>query len=142
MWGSWLGALPRFVEINDALGVLRIRPDNLIIRAVIGVVGLVALWRTSKKGDIDGQIITAVITSLLISPHGVRYDLAVVAPALMAMVGEKQWRSIPALLVLTFLIRHWPGLAITVLLIALPLPDLGRIARLAAYRYWPPKRKV
>jgi len=142
IWVAWLTALPRFIEINDALGIRRVRPDDFLVRALVGAVGLAALWKTSKKGDIDGQITTAVITALLISPHGVRYDLAVAAPALMAMVREKQWRSIPALLVLTFLIRHWPELAITVLLIALPLPDLRGIARLAAHRYWPINRKA
>ena len=57
---------------------------------------------------------------LLCAPHGASYETALVAPATLALVLERNWRSVPAVSFLIGAVGSWPILAGFIAVTTLP----------------------
>lgn len=96
MWAAWLKALavfPAIVERNHSylfgatplmMGrTLQFSPTVLGLLQAAGIVlGCIAVWRAFQSNDLAERLAAFVGGCLLASPYGMRYEIAMMAPAL------------------------------------------------------------
>ncbi|WP_332774122.1 glycosyltransferase family 87 protein [Phenylobacterium sp.] len=134
-WMDWLAALPRFARlVADDPGLMRnvITPVGALVRMGVQGPALAAaqaacvlaaaalVWWTFRRPSSPGQRLTALIgAGLLITPYAMQYEIAVIAPAVVALAvpaGDSRWLYyVLALLLLSLML---PGLVILLGLLA------------------------
>jgi hypothetical protein len=115
IWSDWLGSLPDFLAINQKMGITGVGPSALPLKVMLFPVAILLTARAFRTGDTAVQIITLFGGALLCSPHSVRYDLVIVAPAALALVLRREWTAIVSAIFLTGLLTSWPGLLLLLL---------------------------
>ncbi len=125
IWMDWINALPEFLRLNAQMGIMNVGPASPWMRALLGLSGLGLIWRAFRRDDIETQIVAVLGLAFLCSPHSKAYDLAVLAPAALAVIVRRGWwKGLPSIYFLTGLVSQWVGLLMFMLLTQFPLPNL------------------
>jgi hypothetical protein len=126
VWLTWIHALPGFLALNDALLYEKqLLHLPLWAKAVALPIGAFLTWKAFREAGPAEQMLAAVGTVLVVSPHVMWYEPAVLAPAAMALLLKRDWRVVPATIFLA-----WFGSAIALgILLTTKLDPLRR--------FWP-----
>jgi hypothetical protein len=89
LWDDWLSVFNSFDPIEaygatPAMAAKTLRLPVLPVQIVGAVAGIWVIWTGFKREDIDARLLAFVTASLLVSPYGIRYDLAVLSPVFAA----------------------------------------------------------
>jgi hypothetical protein len=99
-WRDWLAVLPlhRAWEARMHLKSVSLAPDaGLPARiALVAIGGAVVAW-LFRRGDLITRQTGLAAVSMLCAPHAMPYDLAVVAPCALALMGELNVLSLAGL---------------------------------------------
>lgn len=91
LWVQWVRCLPGFVAINQSAATIpAINVPPAFIPAV-AILSLVALWLT-RRADVSLRLLVLIGGSLLLSPHAVEYELAMLLPPLLGLAYR--WRRL------------------------------------------------
>lgn len=105
-WIAWFDALPRFQELflaNETLVRTAISPYALAVRygfesvwiiavgAAIGLAGAIFTFRSTE--DVSARSVALFGGALLMTPYAMNYELALLAPAVMA-IPVRRWRDV------------------------------------------------
>ncbi|MES2523763.1 MAG: glycosyltransferase family 87 protein [Gemmatimonadota bacterium] len=146
-WIAWVEALPRFTEVTLALGLLpgmltptsvlmRMGVDGAPLRAAQLVFALggiaVAWWGFRRPRPVSTRLVSLVAGSLMLAPYGMNYELAVLAPAAVAVTPGRNSPFLKLLAVLALHVLVPPPLALLMLVVAVFVAD-GGAARTAAH---------
>lgn len=118
IWGSWLASLAGFVAVQDRaaidrLGLWAVSPW---LAVAAGVVVAVMLARAARARDRAALAIVALGGGLLLSPHAVFYDSAVLLIPALAMIGWNWRAAVVATLLVIGAETSWAVAAVTLLL--------------------------
>jgi hypothetical protein len=91
LWFEWVRCLPGFVAINAATATISTISVPAAFIPAIAAVSLVALWLT-RRADVSVRLLVLIGGSLLLSPHAVEYELAMLLPPLLGLAYR--WRSL------------------------------------------------
>jgi len=91
-WRAWLAILPKIVAFSQTVEPHMDLP-SWPLRALALAVGLPLGWRAFKGGDPADKLITACGTALLVMPHSLWYNTAVLAPGAVGLLGRDRWRG-------------------------------------------------
>ena len=131
IWGEWLRSLAQFRAINDQLAIERLGiGTNLAAVALVLPVVALLMWRAVRDGDRARLAAATIGGSVLLSPHAVFYESAVLLLPALALVGLN-WRLVPIAYLLLGGATTTVGLALVLLGLTLPLGP-GRIRSAAA----------
>lgn len=139
-WMDWFAALPKFARLvadDESLLVNVITPVGALVRlgaegpalaaaeAACVLAGAAIVWWSFTRPSTPGQRLVALIGSgLLITPYAMSYELAVIAPAVVAL-------AVPTA------DRRWPAYLLALLLLSLTLPGLAILVGLLVCVLWP-----
>lgn len=90
-WRDWLAVLPvhQAWEAQVHLKTISLAAHaGLLARALLVVAGCAVTALALHKGDLAVRLTAVVAASLLCAPHAMPYDLAVAAPAALAVMAE------------------------------------------------------
>jgi glycosyl transferase family 87 len=108
IWYAWLGAVPRFVAFQAEIKQVQISlwpytSESYVVLFLLMVVACFIVWMTFRVTDrADHRLVAVVGGAWLVSPYVPVYELAMIAPAVVAFVlreiGVEQplltrWRS-------------------------------------------------
>lgn len=104
-WFAWFDALPRFQSLfldNETLVRTAVSPYALGVRygfttawiiLVCGVIAVTgAIWTFRSTEDVAARSVALLGGALLVSPYAMNYELALLAPAIMA-IPIRRWRD-------------------------------------------------
>jgi hypothetical protein len=108
IWFDWLRALPRFFGdftriTQNHISLWHLSSRSVAILLVLGLVACVIVWTTFRATDrVDHRLVAVVGGAWLVSPYVPVYELAMIAPAVIAFILEEigsvqsmteRWRS-------------------------------------------------
>lgn len=91
LWRGWFDSLPMVAAVSETISP-HLDIPSLPLKAVALCLGLFLLW---KAEEFDERMIIATGTSLLVLPHSLWYNSAVMAPAMAAYIFRVGWRAVP-----------------------------------------------
>jgi hypothetical protein len=98
IWRDWLLSLPSVAAYSRTISPHLDLPGWPLKLTALAI-GLALLWKAREPEE---RVIAAVGTSLLVMPHALWYNSAVLAPAILALFARQGWRMTPALATLAF----------------------------------------
>lgn len=122
LWINWIKSFDQFQAMNQLLHVRTLAaPFGLWWAAIIGAV--LAVWFSASR-DAPTRLVAVLGGSLLVSPHAVPYEMAMLAPATLGLIASLQRRSLAAVVVFFTLIM--PGWGLAVYLTVTTIPAFAR----------------
>lgn len=91
LWRYWLDTIPVMAAYSETISPHLDLP-NLPLKALALCAGLFLLW---KAEEFDERMIIATGTSLLVLPHSLWYNSAIMVPAMAAYVFRVGWKAFP-----------------------------------------------
>lgn len=126
LWTDWLASIPKTVTVSGTIHPHLDLP-GWRLKGIALCAALFLIW-SQRSRPLDEQTIVATGTSLLVMPHSLWYNSAIMVPALVAHFGRVGWKGIPAIVPLFF----FPTSALIAL--ATVSPQLNRILGLMTQR--------
>jgi len=108
VWGDWLRALPHFQHAMFAnREIIRTMVTPYAVLELAGLPGawafllippvLLAVWTTFRRTtDVPTRLLLLIGGTLLIIPYAINYEMALLAPAVVALAARTQDRRWPA----------------------------------------------
>ena len=94
-WLDWVVSLASFNDANRSLSVPLLGAPVMLVPAI--ALAAVVLFLRADPADTPSRLIALIAGSLLISPHAVSYEAALLIPATVAIMLGFSWRSLIAI---------------------------------------------
>lgn len=110
-WIIWLTSLPDYLLLHENNPDLR---SNEIAFGLAGwvrgfalIVGATLTWRAARDYDPVAVFVLAICTALIVSPHAMGYEFAVLSPVYARLMAERGWSASAILLVILVPFLVW-----------------------------------
>jgi hypothetical protein len=138
IWLDWIGSITSFIDVNVERGNQQIRPDHPLLWAGAGICVVALVIRAFRTDDVVLRVVSALGGALLISPHSLYYDVAILGPVALKMLLTPSLRAPAGFFVLAGAVSWWPALLCVLAATHFEFKSqIVRAARQLARRYLP-----